>query len=261
MYDEGLEMGRMARISLRYEESDLEEQILHTNILEDMNQMFGWGYFTAEDNQIYLTKPIFTSPYFIYGFLEGVMKIKLNIVESYSNRIVFDIQNEAEIVSTGEKAILDLIYNFNSELEKAKTIEEIANITVNAISKSIVYNQIGFGLIDNDDFKFLYTLPKNHNLPDNWTPNLDKTGITKREVKVGRTLFGIENRKAPIEMSEKIEAPIISTEMLIPINKQGKLIAFIHIQSNRPNAFKYREHKILETMVTCITNTMYRIET
>jgi GAF domain len=260
LYEAGQEMGRMSRVSLRYEENDVTEQASTQRILDDLNNLFGWGYFTVENDKIVLTNPIFSSPYFIYGFLEGLLKIKLNIVESFSSRIMFDVQKEADTIPQSERALIDLLYKFQLDLEEAKTIEEVAKITVTSISKSIVFNHIGFGVIDDSNFRFLYTLPKNAALPHDWTLSLDETGVTWRMVKIGRTSFEMDNRDMPEETPIEKEIPLIRTELMVPIKTHNKIVAFLHVQSNRLNPFKYREHRLLETMAMYVTNTLYRLE-
>jgi len=260
LYEAGQEMGRMARVSLRYEEGEVIKQASTQHILDDLNKLFGWGYFTAENDRIVMTNPIFSSPYFIYGFLEGLLRIKLNIVESFSSRIMFDIQKEADTIPQSEKALIDLIYRFQLDLEEAKTIDEVARITVTSISKVIVFNQIGFGVIEDSAFRFLYTLPKDAALPHDWTLSLDETGVTWRMVKIGRTSFEMENRETLDGSPENTELPLIRTELMVPIKNHGEIVAFLHVQSNRLNPFRYREHRLLETLAMYITNTLYRLE-
>jgi hypothetical protein len=259
LYEAGQEMGRMARVSLRYEESDLLEQASTQKILNDLSKLFGWGFFTIENDKIIITKPIFSSPYFIYGFLEGLLKVKLNIIESFNYKIVLEVQKETNIIPQSERALIDLLYKYQHDLEDAKSIEDVAKTTVITISKVMVFNQIGFGVVENSNFRFLFTLPKNATLPHDWSLSLDETGVTWRMVKIGRTSFEAEDRAAPEQLQGE-DAPLIRTELMVPIKMHEDIVAFLHVQSNRLNPFRYREHRLLETIAMYVTSTLYRIE-
>jgi hypothetical protein len=257
IYEAGQEMGRRARITLKYEEGDSERNNSISKIMEDLNSLFGWGSFSVEDNTIVLRQPLFTSPYFIYGFLETLLKETLNIVESTNNRIVFELQQNKTAITHSESALLDLLYQYQLKLEEAKTIQEIAKATVTTISNSMVYNTIDFGVIDKEGaFKFIFTIPKDLPPPPDWSISLDETGVTYRMTKIGRTDFIKEDRSVEPEN----EAPIIRTELMIPIKKQGEIVAFIYVQSNRLNPFRYREHRILETLAMNVASSLFRIQ-
>ncbi|MCW3991433.1 MAG: hypothetical protein NWE79_01900 [Candidatus Bathyarchaeota archaeon] len=60
-------------------------------MIEFMVDHCGWGHFTWENESIIITMPIFAKPHFIKGYLEGIFNIKLALIESYPNRIVFKV--------------------------------------------------------------------------------------------------------------------------------------------------------------------------
>jgi hypothetical protein len=60
-------------------------------ILERQNAFTGWGFYTLEEHMIIVTTPIFTKPYFLQGYLEGLLNLKLTILESVPDRFVYKI--------------------------------------------------------------------------------------------------------------------------------------------------------------------------
>jgi hypothetical protein len=58
-------------------------------ILERQNSFTGWGFYTLEEHIIIVTTPIFTKPYFLQGYLEGLLNLKLTVLESVPDRFVY----------------------------------------------------------------------------------------------------------------------------------------------------------------------------
>lgn len=56
-----------------------------------LNQFSGWGHFTLDDETIIITMPFFTKPFFVQGYIEGLLNAKLTIIESYPDRMTFKI--------------------------------------------------------------------------------------------------------------------------------------------------------------------------
>ena len=60
-------------------------------ILEFLSSIIGWGKFILENKAIIILDPLFTKPFFVQGYLEGALNLKLSLAESYPDRIVFKI--------------------------------------------------------------------------------------------------------------------------------------------------------------------------
>lgn len=69
----------------------LRDENLNRRIIEQQNIFTGWGLYTLEENMIIVTTPIFTRPYFLQGYLEGLLNLKLTILESVPDRFVYKI--------------------------------------------------------------------------------------------------------------------------------------------------------------------------
>ena len=69
----------------------LRDGDIRKRIIERQNMITGWGHSTLEENLIIVTTPIFTKPYFLQGYLEGLLNLKLTILESVPDRCVYKI--------------------------------------------------------------------------------------------------------------------------------------------------------------------------
>ena len=90
-----LEVGRSAghmRNSIMKYKSNLQpvDEESRRKILESINYC-GWGNHNMKNNTIIITMPIFTKPYFIQGYLESLLNLKLTLIEAHPDRISFKI--------------------------------------------------------------------------------------------------------------------------------------------------------------------------
>ena len=88
----GREVGEKLQKSLKYsfklEAIDDEAQ---EKILEHLNAVTGWGNFILENRSIFILTPVFTNPFFIQGYIEGILNLELKLVESHPDRVTFNI--------------------------------------------------------------------------------------------------------------------------------------------------------------------------
>ena len=72
-------------------QSIVQDGDIKERIIKRQNMYTGWGHYVLEENMIIIITPIFTKPYFLQGYLEGLLKVKLTILESVPDRFVYKI--------------------------------------------------------------------------------------------------------------------------------------------------------------------------
>ena len=98
LLDMGRSTGEESRAIMKYyrnlEPVDRDSRL---KMNENLNDFSGWGNFKMNNNTILIAKPIFTKPYFLQGYLESLLNLKLKLIESYPDRIAFKIEPETQV--------------------------------------------------------------------------------------------------------------------------------------------------------------------
>ena len=85
----GREAGENLQKSLRYGFDQIVES--KEKILEHLSAVSGWGDFILENEAIIVLTPVFTNSFFLQGYLESLLNLKLKLIESHPDRIVFNM--------------------------------------------------------------------------------------------------------------------------------------------------------------------------
>jgi len=95
LYKTGIDVGKQLRSALErgFKHHIKIDDEFKTKMIDYFNQFSGWGYFTLENDMIIITMPLFTKPYFIQGYIEGLMNAKLTLIEAHPDRMCFQISN------------------------------------------------------------------------------------------------------------------------------------------------------------------------
>lgn len=91
----GRELGEKAKSIQNYlSKLNSVDNVSIMELLEHLNAVYGWGNFTLKNKIIIIKTPVFTKPYFIQGYLEGILNVRLTIIESLPDRMVFNISSD-----------------------------------------------------------------------------------------------------------------------------------------------------------------------
>ena len=60
-------------------------------MLERVNSLYGWGLFTLRNSVVIVSQPVFSGHYFFQGFLEGYLDLELHPLESFPDRLTFQV--------------------------------------------------------------------------------------------------------------------------------------------------------------------------
>ena len=85
----GREAGKNHQNSLKYGIDPLDDESPE-RMLEHLSAASGWGDFILDNGAIIILTPVFTKPFFLRGYLEGALNLKLTLIESHPDRMIFD---------------------------------------------------------------------------------------------------------------------------------------------------------------------------
>ena len=154
---------------------------------------------------------------------------KIRLLES-------ELQYEAKIVA---------LHRHASELASAKTIDEVAEITLNTIDQVLGFPLGYFNVVEGDMLVPIFIkgvdVEPNRDLP------LDGPGIIVRAVTTA------ESQLVPDTRKDEDYVPVFTvdgrqtlSELAVPVIAGSEVIAVLNIESERPNAFTEEDKRLLE---------------
>jgi len=91
-YRAGLEAGTDVRTGASIRENVTPEELPREDLIRDFNDYCGWGkLIMRNESAIMITQPFFEKPHFAKGYLEGMLGIKLQIVEASHTRVTYRV--------------------------------------------------------------------------------------------------------------------------------------------------------------------------
>ena len=88
----GREVGKNIQNCFKYG-FDLEpvDDISQRKMVEQLSAISGWGNFALENGILIIKNPIFNKPFYLQGYLEGSLNLKLKLIESHPDRMAFNV--------------------------------------------------------------------------------------------------------------------------------------------------------------------------
>jgi PAS domain S-box-containing protein len=141
---------------------------------------------------------------------------------------------------------LESIYQHASNLSQSQTLKEIAKATLNGIEETFGFKQMSFTEIQGN-------VIKGNSPPVRTVFPLDGEGIIAKVARTGKTINLSDIR----DNSDYFEAvPSTRSELTVPINVDGKIVAVINIESSKANAFSSEDQRLVEIFSEQIASTM-----
>ena len=130
------------------------------------------------------------------------------------------------------RSLSDNLHIHATSLSKAETIDDIAQITKNAIQQIFGLSRVDFGVIENNSLLFLRE-DKTKSIPISF----DGPGITVRAAKTGKTQLVNDTLLDPGYISIDTARAISRSELVVPLVVQDTVMGIIDIGSVEVNAF------------------------
>jgi len=142
---------------------------------------------------------------------------------------------------------LEALHSNATELSKARSIEEIAERTFDAIELVLGPSRGGFGVVEGGIIRFIHL--RGMETTEYFEIPLDGPGVTVRTVKTGETQL-IRDTRLDMDFTKVVvEEPLNSlSELSVPVKVGDEVVAVINIESNRIDAFTEDDQRLLEIL-------------
>lgn len=151
---------------------------------------------------------------------------------------------------------LEALHKYAIEISSAKTMEEISDLSFDAIYNMLEFSFAGIHLIKGDTLYELFTMGAS--LPVPYEQKIDGSGVTVRAVRTGQTQAVPDTRLDP-GYDDWAKGMILLSELAVPLKVEGKVQGVLNVESKRLNAFTHDDQNLLETLATHIANAYARI--
>ena len=151
---------------------------------------------------------------------------------------------------------LEALHKYAVAISSAKTMEEISDLSFDAIYNTLEFSFAGIHLIKEDTLYELFTMGAS--LPVPYEQNINGSGVTVRAVRTGQTQVVPDTRLDP-DYVDWVKGMMLLSEISVPFKVEGKVQGVLNVESKRLNAFTPDDQNLLETLATHIANTYVRI--
>jgi PAS domain S-box-containing protein len=177
-----------------------------------------------------------------------------------------------EIMYGGEKAVqhtllditehklyvkrLEALHRNELELSIAETLDEVAELTLNAVERTLGFDICGFGVVKGNTLQFHHIRGVEGvvDLP------LSGRGITVRAVRMGETQF-VPDLRVDDDFTEGVKRDFRTlSEVVIPVRVGGDVVAVLNVESSRLDAYTSGDVKLLEILSETVASAISRIE-
>lgn len=156
------------------------------------------------------------------------------------------------------KEKIEALHRHASELASASTIEDVADITFNAIDRVLGFPLGDFSIVDGDRLTPVFI--KGIDIESNSVLPLDGPGVVVRTVKTG------ESQLVPDTRLDKDYVPAYTddgdhtlSELAVPITVDSDVKAVLNIESKRLNAFTVEDKRLLEIFAGHVASAFGRL--
>ncbi|MEM3597145.1 MAG: PAS domain S-box protein [Candidatus Bathyarchaeia archaeon] len=146
---------------------------------------------------------------------------------------------------------------YGRSLNRAKTIEDVCERTLDAMQRILQFNYVDFFLVEGKKLRLL----KTHGL--SYTPKLtlpldgDK-GITVKAVKMGKALYVPDVRKEKAYVDAGIKGAL--SELVVPIKLGNRILGVLNVESEKLAAFDKEDTRLLEILASHVAIALSNIE-
>jgi len=139
---------------------------------------------------------------------------------------------------------LTALHTYSQRLHMAKNMDEIYELTLDAVKKTLGFEYANFSIIEGDALKVVaqYGFPGSEGRR---FPLHGKRGITVRAAKTKRPVLIPEVQKDPAYIKS---IPGIRSELAVPIMIGKRVIGVLNVESRKANAFDKKDIELLEIL-------------
>ena len=180
------------------------------------------------------------------------------LLEVFSEHVGSAI-NRIELLNLTRRLKLrfEMLNKHAEHLAKLKDEEAVARYSLEVIEASLGFNESCFGVIEENNLKFKYTLNPEINLVP--IIPLNGVGITNRAVKTGQSQLVSDTRLNP-DFSKQIDPCNYLSELDVPVKIGDRVIALINLEHPNPNYFTEYDKEFIEILAENVAAALNRIK-
>ncbi|MHA1973145.1 MAG: ATP-binding protein [Candidatus Hodarchaeales archaeon] len=153
---------------------------------------------------------------------------------------------------------LQAIHTFTERISRAANIDEIEQITYEAINTVLEHNRGSLGLVKGENLVHQYRWNMNPENP--FVMPLDGPGVTVRTVNTGKTQLVEDVLNESSYVNGDIYDNSTRSELAVPIILENKVYGVINLEKRVVNGFSESDVRILEIVTSYIAAALYRFE-
>ena len=194
-------------------------------------------------------------------------------LEGSDGSIRYVVDYCSEIVYNGVKALqhmlmdvtehklfeerLEALHRNELELVGAETFDEVVELTLNAIERTLGFDRCDFGFVERNALSFKHVRGFANaqvvNLP------LSGRGITVRAVRTGETQF-VSDVPNDADFVEVIKGTYqVLSEMAVPVRIGDSTVAVLNLENSKPDAYTLDDEKLVEILSENVASAISRL--
>ncbi|MGB9671542.1 MAG: GAF domain-containing protein, partial [Candidatus Bathyarchaeales archaeon] len=192
----------------------------------------------------------------------GVLNVESKTPAAFNEKDVKLLQTLAShaaiaISNLKRQEKLSALNAYGRSLNKAKSVKEIANLTLKAMEKALGYKFVDILLVEGKELKLVAT----HRLRKTraFSLRLDgRKGITVRAARTGKSIIVKDVRRERAYVPAGFKS--LRSELVVPIKVGGKVLGVLNAEGERVAAFDEEDKELLEILAshTAIALTNFR---
>ncbi len=214
-----------------------------------LNRILGW--LDGEKSQ---------SPYTVWMRAKegGVVPFELNTSPILEDDRIVGVHMIARSISerVNYQTRLEALYQYATLLSDARSLKEIAQLTLRAVVQTLGFTRCGFGIIEKGQIVFLL----HEGLEERTTEvSLSEPDVSVRAIHSGKTEYvrdvGLDMRYHDYTQ----EGMMSRSKLSVPVKVDDRVVAVINVEYNKFDAFDEEDIRIMETLALSVASAIDKL--
>lgn len=156
---------------------------------------------------------------------------------------------------------IEALHSSSAELDRAKSSEEIFDISMNIIQRVLGFRWGGIGVVTDRGLKYVRTIGAE--IPSDLAMPVDGPGVTVRTVRTGKSQLIQDTRRDPnyVKLSETESGHIRNlSELSVPLFVGDQVKGIINLENEEPGAFSEDDARLLEILARHMGSALSRLQ-
>jgi PAS domain S-box-containing protein len=154
---------------------------------------------------------------------------------------------------------LETLRRHATDLGKARTMDDVAERTLDAVKSVLGFNQSGFGVVEGNVLHFIHVIGVS--VGEGFELPLDGKGVAIRAVRTGETQLVADTRND----EDYVDGPPgrrygSLSELAVPVKVDGKVVAVVNVEGEKLDAFGENDKKLVEIFSEHVASAINRID-